>query len=396
MSDINRDYLKTHGFIQFVLDFNRLGHVTWMMLGEAKAFVNRVCNIPLPPHVAKEFGVLYLSRGVNATTAIEGNSLSEAEVRAILEDRSKVPPSRQYLEQEVKNVADAFHWAHTTAFAQPHSSICPEFIKNLNQRILEKMDPKEGVVPGEFRQCSVGVGSYLAPPWQDCEYLVDELCRFTNQQLGAADGLGEMAFAVKVCVAITAHVLFEWIHPFGDGNGRTGRLLESTILLEAGVPDLSIHLLTNFYNKTKPRYIEKLQEATRRGVEVFLTYAIEGFRDELVEQMETITEFQINLTWVSFIESIFRNHNKTSDLRKKQLALRLELDRGIPFGQLYDTLARDLYLGKTQRTLRRDLDALEEKGVATRDEQDGYMADLRSILRFLPNQKVPLLHQARG
>jgi hypothetical protein len=52
--------------------------------------------------------------------------------------------------------------------------------------------------------------------------------------------------------AVVAHVYFEWIHPFGDGNGRTGRLIELKLLLEAGVPQPAAHLLSNHYNATRP------------------------------------------------------------------------------------------------------------------------------------------------
>ena len=47
--------------------------------------------------------------GAMATTAIEGNTLSEEEVRLIQEGKSTIPPSRKYLEQEVKNVLDALN-----------------------------------------------------------------------------------------------------------------------------------------------------------------------------------------------------------------------------------------------------------------------------------------------
>ena len=48
--------------------------------------------------------------------------------------------------------------------------------------------------------------------------------------------------------AIVAHLYIAWIHPFGDGNGRTARLLELQILLNSNIPTPAAHLLSNHYN----------------------------------------------------------------------------------------------------------------------------------------------------
>ncbi|NJN71060.1 MAG: hypothetical protein HC801_12855, partial [Nitrospira sp.] len=77
-----------------------------------------------------------------------------------------------------------------------------------------------------------------------CEWLKKEFC-FDS---------GSQSFEDAVIQAIVTHVYLEWIHPFGDGNGRTGRLLEFYILLRAGNPDISSHILSNFYNETRAEY----------------------------------------------------------------------------------------------------------------------------------------------
>jgi Fic family protein len=51
--------------------------------------------------------------------------------------------------------------------------------------------------------------------------------------------------------AILTHLYIAWIHPFGDGNGRTARLAELQILLAAGMPMPASHLLSNHYNTTR-------------------------------------------------------------------------------------------------------------------------------------------------
>ncbi len=56
--------------------------------------IDRIAGAPLDPDVAGEFHQLYLARGALATTAIEGNTLSEAEARNAIDDKATLPPSR--------------------------------------------------------------------------------------------------------------------------------------------------------------------------------------------------------------------------------------------------------------------------------------------------------------
>jgi len=63
--------------------------------------------VPLRPSTAQQLHRLYLAKGAAATIAIEGNTLSEAEVLQAVEGKLTVPPSKQYLKQEVDNIISA-------------------------------------------------------------------------------------------------------------------------------------------------------------------------------------------------------------------------------------------------------------------------------------------------
>jgi len=65
--------------------------------------------------------------------------------------------------------------------------------------------------------------------------------------------------------AVIAHLYLVWIHPFGDGNGRTARLIEFQILLNAGVPRLRRSFSSNHYNLTRMNYYLWLDKARRAG-----------------------------------------------------------------------------------------------------------------------------------
>src|SRR4030065_2907005 len=96
-----------------------------------------------------------------------------------------------------------------------------------------------------------------------------------------------MVMAYVIIKAVIAHLYFEWIHPFGDGNGRTGRLVEFQILVSSGVPPPAAPLLSNHYNLTRSAYYRELNLASRSGGDVipFVCYAAEGFVDGLREQI---------------------------------------------------------------------------------------------------------------
>src|ERR1700761_6249434 len=93
-------------FVSSELEAASLPTPFWLMLGEAVAKCQLLAGIPLSPTVADELALDYLARGVRATTAIEGNTLSEAEVKAIVENgTANVSESREYLQREVQNIA---------------------------------------------------------------------------------------------------------------------------------------------------------------------------------------------------------------------------------------------------------------------------------------------------
>ena len=73
---------------------------------EARSKCEHLAGVPLKPAVAQRLYIVTLVKGAVGTTAIEGNTLTEDQVLGIIEGSYKAPPSRQYQEQEVRNVID--------------------------------------------------------------------------------------------------------------------------------------------------------------------------------------------------------------------------------------------------------------------------------------------------
>src|SRR5258707_1047962 len=83
----------------------------------------------------------------------------------------------------------------------------------------------------------------------------------------------------------------------GDGDGRTARLLECSILAHCGVvPWVSSNLMSDHYNRTRSRYYQRLANASRDGdVDGFIIYAAEGYVDMLREQIRVVQGMQRNV-----------------------------------------------------------------------------------------------------
>lgn len=103
----SRTYETTHPWLRFSLDLSQAPPPLWLMLGECASKCEHLANAPLLPVAAEQMQKMYLAKGVQATVAIEGNTLSEEEVRSIVDGDSDIPPSKRYLQQEVSNIITA-------------------------------------------------------------------------------------------------------------------------------------------------------------------------------------------------------------------------------------------------------------------------------------------------
>jgi len=382
-------YNTTHPWIKFSIDLRSASPHLWMLLGEASSKSEHISGVPLRPQTAQEMHLIYLAKGAAATTAIEGNSLSEEQVLQHMEGKLKLAPSKEYLVQEVDNIITACNQIGKR-LRNGNDVLTSEKIKEFNKQVLDKLTLEKDVVPGEIRTHSVVVGNvYRGAPSEDCEYLLGRLCQWLNSDdFKPTTGMETVYAIIK---AVVAHIYLAWIHPFGDGNGRTARLVEFQILLSAGVPTPAAHLLSNHYNQTRTEYYRQLDLASKTGGEIipFLAYAAQGFVDGLREQLERIRHQQWDVTWENYIHDMFHSKISRSDIRQRNLVLDLsDSDKPVmpqKIAELSPRLAKD-YANKTYKTIQRDLNTLEKMNLIERTA-DGVRAKKETILAFLPWKK---------
>jgi len=380
-----RTYEKTHPWITFTLDLRQAPYQLWLMLGDAQAKCQYLAGVPLLPSVAEKLYRVFLAKGVLATTAIEGNTLTEEQVMKRIDGELHLPPSKEYLGQEIDNIVEACNTIGKRILEGHLAPLSIDELKEFNRLALKDLPVGEEVIPGKIRSHEVVVGTYKGAPPADCEYLTHRLCEWLAGDFSPPSGY-DVGFGILR--AILAHLYLAWIHPFADGNGRTARLAEFEILLSLGVPATAAHLLSNHYNQTRTEYYRHLDISHRSGGDVFpfLLYALQGFVDGLNDQIETVREQQLHVHWINYIHDMFRDKASPSDIRRRRLVIDLsEHSEPITIGEVRRVSARiaEAYATKGDKTLSRDINRLLDLGLIEKTPT-GIRAKTETMRAFLP------------
>jgi len=360
------------------------------MLGECDAYVRALRDMPLKPQYRNKLLQVSLVKGAQATTAIEGNTLSQEEILKIQEGWS-VPPSKEYLKIEVENILEAFNSLLSEVITDNNSPIIsPNLIKNFHKMISKNLGDHLDAIPGQFRSDNRVVGQYRAPDYQQVPMLINKMCDWLQQEFHYVKG---QDFTTYIIEAIVAHVYLEWIHPFGDGNGRTGRLLEFYILLRAGIPNIISHILSNFYNETRSAYYLQLKNSIqKKDLTDFILYAVRGFRDGLKENLEVIQNNQFEIFWHNHIYESFAHLKYTKKnvfKRKRELILQFPMEEEIPIDQikmLTPSIAQR-YATVKRPTILRDLKELQELGLLLKIGRK-YKTNTKILKASIPSRKI--------
>ncbi|MEK6907003.1 MAG: Fic family protein [Nanoarchaeota archaeon] len=176
------------------------------------------------------------------TNAIEGSTITLSDTINII--KNNVAPNKNL--NDIKETEA--HYKLFLDMLNKKEKITNELLLRWHNEIFGET---KNEIAGKYRTYLVRVGSYIAPDWQDVKHLMDNLIEFCNKSK-----LNPVELTAK------AHYKFENIHPFGDGNGRVGRLLMNYILWHNKYPMIIIE------KKKRLAYYKALQ----RGEEGFFKY----------------------------------------------------------------------------------------------------------------------------
>lgn len=218
-------------------------------------------------------------RNVHASTAIEGNPLTLEQVRAIEEGRTLAAASERS-EREVLNYFAGLRYVEKNAGkTRVHYEGVFALHKILADGVMDQGDA------GRYRTIYVRVGNYVPPPPDDVSPLMFELLEWWNKKSTQLSPVFSSAIL---------HHRFESIHPFADGNGRTGRALALWELYRRGFDTQHIFSVDEFYWEDRPRYYAALDAVRREGDNLtsWLEYSAEGLFQTLERVWLRVQTFQ--------------------------------------------------------------------------------------------------------
>jgi Fic family protein len=196
-------------------------------------------SLPLLPDIASQLEKETLLSSIHGTDTIEGGTLTEDEILQVIESTPEI--TQEEHTRRISNLTQAYRFAETAALQAPETGqsrfmVSETFILSLHQIISKEINDKR-YRPGEYRDNPKGKitkvgdsehGGVYKPPQAhiDIKLLMGKLIEWLN-----SDAIISLPSLLR---APLAHYYFERIHPFQDGNGRVGRLLEKTILMASG------------------------------------------------------------------------------------------------------------------------------------------------------------------
>lgn len=356
---------------------------TRYQLGQCDALVSAIRRTPVRPEDRRRFLDTALARGAAATTAIEGGPLDELEVGRLMAGR-RLPVSRGYQEAEVMNVVRAARTLLDEIEVGTPPPVDAGLLLRVHRMIGEMLGERLDAEPGRFRS-EEHAAPYTVPKADDVPGLVDGVLAWLNREFPRSGPRGD--FGQAIVRALVTHVYVLWIRPFGDGNGRTARLLEAYVLAAAGSPAIASHLLSDYYNETRREYFRQLEGASRdRSLTSFIGYAVEGLRDGLRDLHAAVADANFRTAWHDFVVARLAGiglRKRTVLNRRTELMLAMppEGSLGIEEIALLDAEVARTYGGLSRRTLRRDLLFLVETGLL--DAQGDRFSANTALLRPL-------------
>jgi Fic family protein len=255
------------------------------------------------------------TRNGHASTAIEGNPLTLEQVRALEE-------GRELSAVDTRPKREVLNYFAGLRYVEKHTkkkTIRHEDIFELHRLLADTvMDQGEA---GRYRTIAVRVGKHVPPAAGDVSPRMFELLEWWNQKAASLS---------PVLSSAILHYQFEWIHPFADGNGRTGRALALWELYRRGFDSHHIFSVDEYYWEDRPAYYEALDGVRRTGNDLtrWLEYCAEGLRQTLER------------TWTRVQSYNVRSQEKLVLRPRQEQLLKLLRDHGsLSPAELWDALA---------------------------------------------------------
>lgn len=239
-----------------------------------KLEINRqiIDSIPIAPAIEKNIRRESLLKSSLFSAQIEGNPLTFEQIQ-----KEALVDSNKKERIEIANILTAINWLKRRF--KKGQKLTEKDILKLHQITMNHLVLEDNL--GRFRQepgaifNQAGIAVYLAPPANEIPKLIKQLLSYINSQQ-------EKFAPIK---ASLAHLSFEKVHPFIDGNGRVGRLLFQAVLVRENYQMKNLVTIEEYLNEHRDEYYHFL-DISKKDATDYLEFILEG----LCQQTEKIKE----------------------------------------------------------------------------------------------------------
>lgn len=285
----------------------------------------------------------------HSSTSIEGNELEEYQVEKLVERIKIIAPPDQI--KEVENYLAALKFID--GLDKSKKNFDSKDILSVQAQVIDGLVALEKI--GAFRIGQVYIVNVLPDGQEKILYTPPTYSQVPKLIEQLLDWLRSNPDIHPIIRAGIFHYQFETIHPFSDGNGRTGRLLSLLHLYQSGWNFKRVLVLEDFYNQDRKNYYLNLQtgktyqDRQRADLTSWLEYYVEGFLEEALKVKDSI----IN---ISVVKSGTASQN-ILDIDELKI-----VDFAISIGRITSSDVEDI-LHIPKRTAQFKLKKLEEKRV---------------------------------
>jgi Fic family protein len=312
---------------------------------------------------------------------IEGNNTTIAEY---IETKLEGGKSTNQNIIEINNIEKAMTFIEDSISDYPINRF---FLSQIHTLIVDGLTPPpqgEGdTTPGQYRKNNLKIhkSSHLPPDWIMVDDYMNELLEFIEQDDNAKYDL------IKAAIA---HHRFVWIHPFGNGNGRTVRLFTYAMLVKAGF-NVNIGRIinptavfcsnrTDYYN-----YLAQADIGSKEGLTAWIMYVLEGLKLE-IEKIDKLSDY----TYLS--KEILVPMLKVSVDRKYITELEAKVLRRVIDEQVIQADdIKDIFKGKSSSEISRQIKRLIDKKMLHPEQEGGRKYHLRFDNNFLMRSVITVL-----
>ena len=269
------------------------------LLVEAKTAAGVLNRLPYLPQWIEQAHEEQLRLEAVGTSRIEGAEFTQREQDEALAPDAPARTGLTHSQRQLRAANTTYRWLRALPANRP---VTAELILDIHRRIVTDCDD-DHCEPAVLRNAGSNVT------------FGRRACRGAVGGVEVADAFGALGLAIagetrghdRIIQAMAAHYQIGAMHPFDDGNGRTARALEAFMLRQAGVNNMVMVSLSNYYYEHMQEYLESLYDSRVSGHNLtpFLTFALPAVAERCNALAEEIVTHNKRLLYREFAQSLF-------------------------------------------------------------------------------------------